>query len=126
MLDHLHEDDWMSAARLGLIGDNIAASKAPLLHRLAGKLCGISITYERLTPEPGKPFDAVFAACRHQGYRGLNITLPYKETVLSRLAWIDPEAASIGACNTVVFEPAGPRGFNTDYTGFVDACRGTF
>ena len=36
--------------RLGLIGDNIAASKAPLLHRLAGELCGLSVSYDLLQP----------------------------------------------------------------------------
>jgi len=37
-----------------------------------------------------------------------------------------PDIARIGACNTVLFDPQGPRGFNTDYTGFRAAWAGRF
>lgn len=68
--------------RLGLIGKNIERSKAPLLHVLAGQLCGLDIRYDRLVPaEMDCSFEAVFAQCRAEGYRGVNITHPYKESV---------------------------------------------
>lgn len=111
--------------RLGLIGDNIRQSQAPRLHQLAGRLCGLDVTYERLIPaELGLDFDAVFERCR--GYRGINITYPYKERVVAKLAIEDPLVVAMAACNTVVFDRAPPRGFNTDYTGFIDAFRHTF
>jgi shikimate dehydrogenase len=113
--------------RLGLIGDNIAASKAPLLHRLAGRLCGIDVTYDLLPPaKAGLSFDALFDRCAREGYLGLNITLPYKETVMPRLEIDDTDIAAIGACNTVLFDRAPPRGHNTDYSGFVAAFTRTF
>jgi shikimate 5-dehydrogenase len=37
----------MNTIHLGLIGDNIAASGAPDLHRAAAKLCGINIDYQK-------------------------------------------------------------------------------
>jgi shikimate dehydrogenase len=109
---------------LGLIGDNIAASQAPRLHRLAGELTGRVVTYDRLVPrERGLTFEALFAACQAEGYRGLNITYPYKERAARLVTIPDPLVQAMGAINTVVFTDDGPRGFNTDYSGFVAAIR---
>ena len=108
--------------KLGLIGDNIAQSKAPMLHRLAGEQHGIEVTYDRLVPSVlGQSFDGVFDACPLQGYRGLNITYPYKEKAAGKVKIDDPLVEAMGAVNTVLFEPKGAVGFNTDYTGFIDA-----
>lgn len=113
--------------RLGLIGDNIAASKAPLLHKLAGGLCGLSVAYDLLQPaDLGCTFEDVLRQCQGSGYRGLNITYPYKERVVGYLEVDDPVVRAIGACNTVLFDGARPRGHNTDYTGFVAAYRNGF
>ncbi|HET9715646.1 MAG TPA: shikimate dehydrogenase [Pseudolabrys sp.] len=112
---------------IGLIGDNIAASKAPTLHQTAARLCGLKLSYERLVPKDlGMNFDEVFTHARSAGYRGLNITLPYKEVVLRRLNTADGSVRLTGACNTVLFEPSGPVGLNTDYTGFCAAFRTGF
>lgn len=119
--------DGQRTIRLGLIGDNISRSQAPRLHELAGRLCGLDVSYDRLIPaDLGEDFEAVFERCRRQGYRGINITYPYKERVVARLAIEDPVVKRMGACNTVVFDASPPRGLNTDYTGFVDAFRATF
>ena len=112
------------AIRLGLIGDNIAASKAPLFHRLAGELCGLTVTYDLLQPaDLGRPFEDVFGQCQDRGYRGLNITYPYKERVIAHLEIDDPAIRAIAACNTLLFEGSKPRGYNPDYTGFIAAYR---
>lgn len=114
----------MPDVQLGLIGDNIARSQAPRLHRLAGRLCGLDVAYDRLIPrEMGKDFDAVFDACASGGFRGINVTYPYKERAAARVRIDDPLVRAIGAVNTVVFEADGPRGFNTDYSGFVAGYR---
>ncbi|WP_304618223.1 shikimate dehydrogenase family protein [Paracoccus sp. (in: a-proteobacteria)] len=109
---------------LGLIGDNIAASQSPRLHRLAGAQNGRAVRYDSLIPRvEGLEFDALFARCAAGGYRGINVTYPYKEVVADRLRIDDPLVAAIGACNTVLFGEGQPRGFNTDYSGFVSAYR---
>jgi shikimate dehydrogenase len=106
--------------RLGLIGDNIARSQSPYLHELAGRLTGLSVRYDRLIPrEIGKDFEAVFADARAAGYRGLNITYPYKERVVPLLTVPDPQVKALGAVNTVIFEAEGPQGYNTDWSGFM-------
>lgn len=117
----------MPVIRLGLIGDNIAESKAPDLHRAAARLCGLDLTYELLVPRDlSLEFDAVFDRARDQAYRGLNITYPYKEKVVRRLRIDDPSVRSIAACNTVVFGAPQPAGANTDYTGFIAAFRNSY
>jgi shikimate dehydrogenase len=113
--------------QLGLIGDNIADSKSPRLHELAGRLLGRPTAYDRLVPRIlGLDFDEVFEQARIDGYRGLNITYPYKERVVAKLRIDQPQVARLGACNTVVFEADGPRGFNTDWSGFMAAYRHAF
>lgn len=113
--------------RLGLIGDNIKSSRSPDLHRLAGQLCGLNVIYDlMIPPEMGMDFDAVLDHCAAEGYRGLNITYPYKERVVERVAIADPLIRRIGSVNTVVFESGVMRGYNTDHTGFVSAFRQHF
>ena len=109
---------------LGLIGDNILRSRSPLLHRLAGAQNGIEVTYDRLIPkELGQDFDTVFASAAARGVRGVNVTYPYKERVARMVTIDDPLVRAIGAVNTVLFETDGPKGCNTDYSGFVAAYR---
>jgi len=111
--------------RLGLIGDNIARSKAPILHERAGRLAGLSVRYDRLVPRDlGTSFDETFAACADGRYRGINVTYPYKELAAGKVAIGDPLVRAMGAVNTVIFDAEGPQGFNTDYSGFIAAYRG--
>jgi shikimate dehydrogenase len=108
--------------KLGLIGDNIAQSRAPLLHRLAGTQSGLRVVYDRLVPRDlDEDFDIVFSQCALRGYRGVNITYPYKERAATNVMIADPLVQAIGAVNTVLFDPDGPKGYNTDYTGFIAA-----
>lgn len=113
--------------RLGLIGDNIRASRAPSLHRFCAEMTGLDLSYDLLIPaEQGLDFDALFQRCQDSGMTGLNITLPYKERVVPKLQVEDPDIARIMACNTVLFTPDGPKGYNTDFTAFVTAFRNQF
>jgi shikimate dehydrogenase len=111
--------------QLGLIGDNIAASRSPLLHVLAGRQAGRDVRYDRLVPrEMGRDFDGTFAHARASGFRGVNVTYPYKERVVAHVTIPDALVRAIGAVNTVIFTPQGPMGYNTDYSGFMAAYRG--
>ncbi|WP_323772410.1 shikimate dehydrogenase family protein [Antarctobacter sp.] len=111
--------------KLGLIGDNIGRSRSPLLHRLVGRQNDMVVQYDRLIPKDmGEDFDTVFGHCVGRGYRGINVTYPYKERAASKVTVDDPLVRAIGAVNTVLFEADGPKGQNTDYTGFMAAYRG--
>ena len=117
----------MTKIRIGLIGDNIAASKAPRLHKLAGRMRGVEVTYDLLVPaEQGGGFDELFDRCAAGDYHGINVTHPYKERAAAQVGIDSDLVRAMGAVNTVVFEPGGPRGFNTDHTGFIAAWRARF
>ena len=108
---------------LGLIGDNIAASRSPRLHELAGAQNDKHVRYDRLVPaDIGADFDAIFDGLGAKGYRGSNVTYPYKERGAKKVTIDDPLVRAIGAINTVIFDDANaPKGFNTDYSGFMAA-----
>lgn len=110
--------------QLGLIGDNILRSRAPHLHETAGGLLGVPVRYDRLIPpEMDLSFEEVFAKAAAAGYRGLNVTYPYKERVVALLTAPDARVARLGAVNTVLFGPDGPEGRNTDWSGFIAGYR---
>jgi shikimate dehydrogenase len=55
------------------------------------------------------------------GLLGLNVTIPYKETVMAYLDELSPAAAEIGAVNTILFQEGKRIGYNTDVMGFKDS-----
>lgn len=114
--------------RLGLIGDNIHASSSPRLHRLAGKICGLNVTYDALIPkERDLDFNSLFNWCSGDGnYHGVNITFPYKEMAFERLSIPCPTVQALGACNTAIFNNGEAKGYNTDFSGFKAAYRAAF
>ncbi len=117
----------MTAFKLGLIGDNIRASRAPALHRFAGELEGLDVSYDLFIPPAMEmEFEDVLKHVQDIGCNGVNITLPYKERVVPYLQIEDPLIKRIGACNTVVFRDGGLFGYNTDYSGFAAAYREAF
>jgi shikimate dehydrogenase len=52
---------------------------------------------------------------------GLNVTIPYKETVIPYLHSLDDAAKAIGAVNTITIENKKLKGYNTDYLGFTQS-----
>lgn len=54
---------------------------------------------------------------------GLNVTIPYKESVIPFLDELDPTAEKIGAVNTIVFDGDKKIGYNTDAFGFKQAIK---
>jgi shikimate dehydrogenase len=104
-----------------VIGDPIAQSKSPTIHKFwLGKL-GISADY-RACQVPAEGLAAYFAARRTDpDWRGCNITMPHKLVAIAQLDELDPLAARLRAVNAVVRDPAGRlRGFNTDVDGFLE------
>lgn len=54
---------------------------------------------------------------------GLNVTIPYKEKIISFLDKISDEAEQIGAVNTICFENGTKVGYNTDIFGFTESLK---
>ena len=98
----------------GLLGERLGHSFSPQIHRdLAG--------YDyQLLPTPPEAVEDLFA---RRAFQGLNVTIPYKRTVMPLCDEIDPRAAAIGAVNTVVNQNGRLTGYNTDIDGFLYMAR---
>jgi shikimate dehydrogenase len=107
---------------VGLAGTGIGPSLSPSLHEREGQELGLDYRYHRLDLErlgvAPESIGELLAAARDAGYRGLNVTHPCKQLVLAHLDELAPDAAAIGAVNTVVFEGNRAVGHNTDWSGF--------
>jgi shikimate dehydrogenase len=114
--------------QLGLIGAGISKSSAPRLHMFLGQMYGLPVDYLRIDSNEiaDFTFEDALARCAREGYRGVNVTHPYKEVVRRKVEVADPSVARIGAINTVIFGAAGWQGFNTDFSGFSGAFRHRF
>ncbi|AXB48314.1 shikimate dehydrogenase [Amycolatopsis albispora] len=109
----------MTSYLIGLIGAGIGPSLSPALHEREADRLGLRYLYRRLDlDELGRPAGQVLEAARLAGFDGLNVTHPVKQSVLGHLDELSPEAAALGAVNTVVFDRGRAIGHNTDSTGF--------
>lgn len=109
--------------RLGLIGGPaIAHSISPPMQEAALRDLGIPGTYARWQTEPADLAERV-ASLRSPGVLGANVTVPYKEAVLSSLDAVTPLVARAGAANTIVRRGDRLVGDNTDVYGFTEALR---
>jgi shikimate dehydrogenase len=80
------------------------------------------LAYTYVSFEPSGVGEAI-AAMRALGIRGLGVTMPYKEQVIPFLDALDPEAAEIGAVNTIVNDRGKLTGYNTDVYGAITALK---
>ena len=96
--------------KCGLLGRSLGHSYSPRIHRFLG-----NYPYHLFEREP----DQVEAFLRSGDYAGINVTIPYKKTVIPFLDALTPTAEKLGAVNTIVRRSDGTLlGHNTDYYGF--------
>jgi shikimate dehydrogenase len=118
----IHQGERVEVA---LVGAGIEHSLSPALHEREGELLGFDYHYRlldlgELAGDGAHVTEAVQRA-RTDGLRGLNVTHPCKQLVVGAMDRLSPEAAALGAVNTVVFTAHGIEGHNTDVSGFRDA-----
>ena len=99
--------------KFGLLGRKLGHSFSPEIHRQLAAYTE-PYNYGIFEVEPENLEDFV----RHGDWAGLNVTIPYKQDVMAFCDEISPEAARIGAVNTLVRRNGKIIGYNTDYTGF--------
>ncbi len=103
--------------KVGLLGEHLTHSYSPQIHRALAGDCYTYALFER-TP------DDVEAFIKGTEWDALNVTIPYKKTVMPYLDEISDEARRIGAVNTITRLPGGRlHGDNTDYFGFARTVR---
>ncbi|KUL25582.1 shikimate dehydrogenase [Actinoplanes awajinensis] len=104
---------------VGLIGSGIGSSMSPALHEREADRQGLRYFYQLIDLDSrAGDIGELLSAARRLGFRGLNITHPAKQDVVQHLDVLAPEAAELGAVNTVLFEPGRTIGHNTDRYGF--------
>ncbi len=108
---------------VGLIGWPVEHSLSPSMHNAAFSALGLDWSYVPLPVRSGQIEDAISGLVA-LGFRGANVTIPYKQEVIPFLHKLSPEAQAIGAVNTVVVEKDGTLvGHNTDFSGFIASLR---
>jgi shikimate dehydrogenase len=106
-----------SHAQLGLIGHPVEHSQSPALFKtILARDQREDVTYEAFDLPKVASFPSFVE--KHPHLRGLNVTAPHKQGMLSMLTDLSPEAEALGAVNTLVLTPSGWEGHNTDVWGF--------
>ncbi len=104
--------------RYAVVGNPIAHSKSPLIHEAFARQTGQSISYERiLAPLDG--FAATVNELIRQGYKGVNVTVPFKFEAFKLANEASQRAIDAGAANTLTFSRHGIMADNTDGAGIV-------
>jgi shikimate dehydrogenase len=93
------------------------------MHEAAAAALDLCAHYQLIeVAEAGrKDLRFILEGVRRLGFAGVNVTFPYKEAAVSLLDELSPDAAAIGAVNTVVVETGKLVGYNTDASGFARA-----
>ena len=112
---------------VGLFGNNIGSSRSPYLHQHEADAQGLRLIY-RLYDFAASGLEAadlerMLAAAAAMGFAGLNITYPFKQSVIPLLDEMTDNAARVGAVNTVLFQGSRMIGENTDSLGFAESLR---
>ena len=82
-----------------VIGNPIAHSKSPLIHAAFAQQTGQSLSYRALLA-PLEGFEQAVAAFRAEGARGMNVTVPFKQTAFSYASELTERARLAQAVNT--------------------------
>lgn len=109
--------------RLGVLGHPINHSRSPELHQQFAHQCNRSIDYQKVDVAPGT-FEEVIAGLIGAGWRGCNVTVPYKFEAFEVCTERSETAESTGVVNTLVFgSDDNIIGHNTDGPGLLKDIR---
>ncbi|MDO8208385.1 MAG: shikimate dehydrogenase [Gallionella sp.] len=104
--------------RYAVIGNPISHSKSPLIHKLFAEQIGQDISYEAIAA-PLEGFAATIDRLRSEGYKGCNVTVPFKFDAFNCATELSERAKAAQAVNTLIFEGDKIIGDNTDGAGLV-------
>jgi shikimate dehydrogenase len=102
----------------GLMGEHLGHSYSPTIHKMILEAVHINGHYGLFEVQPKNLRDVV-PGLKALGYKGINITIPYKHDLIEYLDDLTPEASKIGAVNVIKLDADGKAtGYNSDYYGF--------
>lgn len=105
---------------VGLIGSSIEESHSFALQNTAIERLGLNAVYIPLQGSQSN-WESIFCL---DNFLGANVTMPYKETLLSRMDSLTERAQKIGAINTIHKKDGQLVGDNTDSIGFLSSLEG--
>ena len=103
--------------KYALIGEKLSHSLSPCIHEAVFGELDLEAGYT-LMEIPARFKGHIVQKLWYEGYKGANVTIPYKQTVLRQLDVLSPAAEKIGAVNTIALRGGKFYGDNTDYDGF--------
>ncbi len=95
---------------LAVVGKDVSRSDSPAMHTFIANQLGYAVTYDKLSLGDSTQLQEVFTQ-----YDAFNVTIPYKQDVISYLQALKGDAPAFGAVNTVY----NSYGYNTDGLGFM-------
>ena len=95
-------------------GNPILHSKCPLLFNHLFQENNLNCYYTRISPENSKELLSLF---KNIGLKAINITSPFKQSIIPELQEIDYNAKIINSVNTILYDNLALKGYNTDYIG---------
>ncbi len=106
--------------RYAIIGHPVQQSKSPILHQMIARFENRELEYELMDVKNPLDLKHLIHLLRIKTYQGYNVTIPYKEIVMSYVDELSPKAKAIGAVNTLYLKDGKVYGDNTDYDGFIE------
>jgi shikimate dehydrogenase len=103
--------------KLAVVGNPISHSKSPLIFRYLFDAENLEYSYEKLLLLSVDEIPQLFK----NEYNGINITAPFKQSVIPFLDELAEDAKRIGSVNTVILKDNRLIGYNTDYLGVVNS-----
>jgi shikimate dehydrogenase len=107
---------------VGIFGDPVEHSLSPLMQNAAIAASGLNAVYVPFHVTAAQLCDAV-DGIRALNIRGVNLTIPHKESACRLVDELDAQAALIGAINTIVNDKGRLKGYNTDGIGMLNAVK---
>ncbi len=102
----------------GIIGYPLTYTFSPPMHNKAFEALDLNYKYLPFVVEP-KALESAIDGIKSLNIKGINVTMPHKETVIDFLDELSAEAATIGAVNTIKNDNGRLIGYNTDARGFI-------
>lgn len=105
--------------RYAVLGNPIAHSKSPQIHTAFAKQTNQDISYEAILAALDG-FEAIVRNLFAQGFKGVNVTVPFKFEAFAVCDELTERAQAAGAVNTLTFNSGKIKGDNTDGAGLIN------
>jgi shikimate dehydrogenase len=103
----------------GIVGHPIKHTFSPFMHNIAFELLNLNYIYLPFDVPPSNLKSAIKGMVAFN-IKGLNITIPHKETILTLVKNQSEEVNIIGAANTIVNDDGLLKAYNTDVQGILE------